>query len=36
MRIINDDIKINKYLKNKKNIKSIFIKDKLLNLVVKS
>ena len=28
--------KINKYLKNKKNIKSIFIKDKLLNLVVKS
>ncbi len=36
MEIINDDIKINKYLKNKKNIKSIFIKDKLLNLVVKS
>ena len=36
MKIIKDEVKINKFLNNKKNIKSIFIKDKLLNLVVKS
>ncbi len=35
MKIIKDDTKINKFLENKKNIKSIFIKDKLLNLIIK-
>ena len=35
MKIIKDDIKVNKFLENKKNIKSIFIKDKLLNLNIK-
>ena len=35
IKTIKGDIKINKYLENKKNIKSIFIKDKLLNLIVK-
>tara|TARA_Y100000590_G_scaffold92493_1_gene104543 strand:+ start:1239 stop:3785 length:2547 start_codon:yes stop_codon:yes gene_type:complete len=35
MKIINDDVRINKFLLNKKNIKSIFIKDKLLNLIIK-
>ena len=35
MKIINKDTKVNKFLKDKKNIKSIFIKDKLLNLVIK-
>ena len=35
MESIKKDIKINKFIENKKNIKSIFIKDKLLNLIVK-
>ena len=35
MKIIKDEVKINKFLNNKKNIKSIFIKDRLLNLIVK-
>ena len=35
MKIIKDDMKVNKFIDNKKNIKSIFIKDKLLNLIVK-
>jgi len=35
IKIIKDNIKINEFLKNKKNIKSIFIKDKLLNLIIK-
>ena len=35
MKIIKDEVKINKFLNNKKNIKSIFIKDKLINLIVK-
>ena len=35
MKIINKDTKVNKFLKDKKNIKSIFIEDKLLNLVIK-
>ena len=35
MKKIKEDIKINKFLENKKNIKSIFIKDKLLNLIIK-
>ncbi len=35
IKIIKDDIKVNKFLENKKNIKSIFIKNKLLNLIIK-
>ena len=35
IKIIQDDTKINKFLNNKKYIKSIFIKDKLLNLIIK-
>ena len=35
MKKIKEDIKVNKFLENKINIKSIFIKDKLLNLIVK-
>ena len=35
MKKIKEDIKINKFLENKKNIKSIFIKDKLINLIIK-
>ena len=35
MEKIKEDIKINKFLENKKNIKSIFIKDKLINLIIK-
>ena len=35
MKIIRNDLKVNKFLNDKKNIKSIFIKDKLLNLVFK-
>ena len=35
MKIIKDDEKINKFLEKKNNIKSIFIKDKLLNLIIK-
>ena len=35
MKIIKDEVKINKFLNDKKNIKSIFIKDRLLNLIVK-
>jgi len=35
MKTIKDNIKVNKFLENKKNIKSIFIKDKLLNLIIK-
>ena len=35
MKIIKEDVKINKFINNKKNIKSIFIKDKLINLIVK-
>ena len=34
MKIIMDDLKVNKFLKNKKNIKSIFIQDKLINLII--
>ena len=34
-KTIKEDAKINKYLNKKKNIKSIFIKNKLLNLIVK-
>ncbi len=36
MKIIKKDLKINKFINNKKNIKSIYIKDKLLNLVIKT
>ena len=32
---IKEDAKVNKFLQNKNNIKSIFIKDKLLNLIIK-
>ena len=35
IKTIKGDIKVNKFLENKKNIKSIFIKDKLLNLIIK-
>ena len=35
IKIIKEDAKVNKFLQNKKNIKSIFIKDKLLNLIIK-
>ena len=35
MKSIKDNAKVNKFLENKKNIKSIFIKDKLLNLIIK-
>ena len=35
MKTIKEDVKINKYLNNKQKVKSIFIKDKLLNLIVK-
>ena len=35
MKIIKEDVRIKKFLDNKKNIKSIFIKDKLINLIVK-
>jgi len=35
MKIVKEDVKINKFLNNKKDIKSIFIKDKLLNLIIK-
>ncbi len=35
MKTIKDNVKVNKFLENKKNIKSIFIKDKLLNLIIK-
>ncbi len=35
IKIIKDDVKINKFLQNGNNIKSIFIKDKLLNLIIK-
>ena len=35
MKIIKEDVKLNKFLENKKNIKSIFIKDKLINLIIK-
>ena len=35
MKIIKEDVKLNKFFENKKNIKSIFIKDKLLNLIIK-
>jgi len=35
IKIIKDDVKINKFLQNENNIKSIFIKDKLLNLIIK-
>ena len=35
MKTIEEDVKINKYLNNKQKVKSIFIKDKLLNLIVK-
>ena len=35
MKIIENDLKVNKFINNKKNIKSIYIKDKLLNLVIK-
>ena len=35
IKTVKGDLKINKFLKNKKNIKSIFIKDKLLNLIIK-
>ena len=35
MKIIKEDIKLNKFFENKKNIKSIFIKDKLINLIIK-
>tara|TARA_B100000427_G_C15455332_1_gene571528 strand:- start:577 stop:1275 length:699 start_codon:yes stop_codon:yes gene_type:complete len=34
-KIIKDDSNINKYLDNKEIIKSIFVKDKLINLVIK-
>ena len=35
MKTIKEDVKINKYLNNKQKVKSIFIKDKLLNLIIK-
>ena len=35
IKTIKNDLKVNKFLENKKNIKSIFIKDKLLNLIIK-
>ena len=35
MKTIKENAKVNKFLENKKNIKSIFIKDKLLNLIIK-
>jgi leucyl-tRNA synthetase len=35
MKIVKEDVKINKFLNNKKDIKSIFIKGKLLNLIIK-
>ena len=35
IKTIKNDLKGNKFLENKKNIKSIFIKDKLLNLIIK-
>jgi leucyl-tRNA synthetase len=35
MKIIKEDVKLNKFFENKKNIKSIFIKDKLINLIIK-
>jgi len=35
MKIISDDIKLNKFFENKRYIESIFIKDKLINLIVK-
>jgi leucyl-tRNA synthetase len=35
MKTIKEDVKIKKYLNNKLKVKSIFIKDKLLNLIVK-
>ena len=35
IKIIKEDAKVNKFLQNKNNIKSIFIKDKLLNLIIK-
>ena len=35
MKIIENDLKVNKFINIKKNIKSIYIKDKLLNLVIK-
>ena len=35
MKIVKDDVKIKKFLNNKKDIKSIFIKNKLLNLIIK-
>ena len=35
MKTIKEDAKINKYLNNKQKVKSIFIKDKLLNLIIK-
>ena len=34
MKIIRNDLKVNKFLNEKKNIKSIYIKDKLLNLII--
>ncbi len=35
MDILKDDLKIKKYINKSKNIKRIFIKDKLLNLIIK-
>ncbi len=35
MNILKDDLKIKKFIDNSKNIKRIFIKDKLLNLIIK-
>mgnify|MGYP001983803669 CR=1 FL=1 len=35
IKIIKEDTKIDKLLRNKRNIKSIFIKDRLINLIVK-
>ena len=35
IKVIKQDIKLNKFLENKKNIKTIFVKDKLINLIIK-
>tara|TARA_Y100000590_G_scaffold185102_1_gene210881 strand:- start:60 stop:2609 length:2550 start_codon:yes stop_codon:yes gene_type:complete len=35
IKILNKDLKVNKFIKNKKIFKNIFIKDKLLNLIIK-
>ena len=35
VKIIREEVKLNKFLENKKIIKSIFIKNKLINLIIK-